>query len=110
MCSGAAALGRGALLAAYASTAGGVAAWQEARGGPGGPRATSPWRSHDALEPVAVCYYGGSFPCSQPPPPAGQTSRPPYDRLVVEVGAADGVAVVDMCSYATIPFTPPPER
>ena len=84
-------------------TAGQVAAWQERSRGPNLPHvATSPWRTHAADEPVAVCYYDGVFDnLALPGGPPGYGATAPatraIDRIIVLVdrtGAALYVASI----------------
>lgn len=87
------------LVAAYVSTAGAVASWQETRHGPNGPWSVSRWRSRDSSEFVAVCYFDGEY-SKAPPRAADGTPSRPFDRAVIEVGS-DGLPVIDVMGYRT---------
>jgi hypothetical protein len=78
--------------AAFISDASSVADWVETRYGPDGPRVPpeyNPWRTRQANEAVAVCYYVGSD-FTAPRIPAVE----PYDMLVLLV-PENGPAVID---------------
>jgi len=90
-----------AVSGAFPSTAGRVAAWQEARvASQGKPGTTSSWRSHPSDEAVVVCYFDGEFMTPLPPPAPGGTAPRAHDRYVIVVGA-DGTAVPFVAGYRT---------
>lgn len=96
------------LVAAYVSNAATVANWQRTRLGPAAGTPPSRWSARSATEPVAVCYYNGTFvgiPMG-PQNPTG-TPKPNYDQVILEIGA-DGVPVFDAAGHrSTLPaFTP----
>ena len=77
------------VAAAFDSTAGAVAAWEETPHLPDGPTITrSGWRDHPSSEPVAVCYLDGDFgpPRGPSSPDVSASPRPDYDRLVYLIG------------------------
>lgn len=97
------------LIASFDSNAGDVAYWQENRSGPDGPRPRSSFATKPATEFVAACYFDGVFP-GFPQGPPGPTPRPPYDRLLILVGA-DGSSVLMSAGWGTrLPAVAPMKR
>jgi hypothetical protein len=108
-CLAAAAESRGQVAdvrAAYPSTAGRVAAWQERWAERDGKRgAVSQWREHAANEAVTVCYLDGQFPA--PRPPDVNPGKGMADRAILVVGG-NGQAVPFVVGFqADVPVEDP---
>lgn len=101
--------GAATLIAAYSSTASGVASWQVSRVPNNGGDTSNGISGLAGDTPVAVCYYSGAyggFP--EPPPVPGATPlpQPYYHYLVLEV--AGTTVIIDSVSPTPPSFGPPP--
>jgi len=94
------------LAAAYVASVADVASWEARAYGNGSMRVVTSSASGAPLDRIDVCYYDGAFSIGGHPVGfAGQ----PYDRLLVTVTAADGVARVATAGFRdAMPLASPP--
>ena len=99
------------LAAAFVSNVADVASWESHGYGGGFIRLeTSPSSYPGApLDRVDVCYYDGAFRIgSRPNVPAGGTSSPPFDLLLVTVNQAGQASLRTAGFRQTMPLASPP--
>jgi hypothetical protein len=99
-----------AVKAAYVSTAGAVAAWQEHQQSQqtGTTSFVSQWRDHQESDPVAVCFVVGSKIQPSRPAPAPGTTPTTFDIMSVVVSPDGTSRAWEYGTQQTMSTAPPP--